>query len=34
MQFKKPTTERGPKKEEMEELKKNLEDDILQITQN
>ncbi len=34
MQFKKPTTERGAKKEDMEELKKNLEDEILQITQN
>ena len=34
MQFKKPVTERGPKKEEMQELKKNLEDEILQMTQN
>ena len=34
MQFKKPVTERGPKKEEMQELKKNLEDEILQMAQN
>ena len=34
MQFKKPVTERGPKKEELEEANKNLEDQILQMTQN
>ena len=34
MQFKKPVTERGPKKEELQESKKNLEEEILQMTQN